>query len=407
MRFSRHIIYHAFAISVFVIAIHTWGKLAYQDKQTSILFSSLGVAICFFVCVLLLPRPKPPILKRKRYPLLAILLGSYCIHIVLIAFLRIDYSRPVLLMGFSFTFIWFLVFRYFQTKNMRLVLHRFSTASPERFAAFPSIELLETNEKTEVTEISLGVVSDFHKPLSDSDTRLLAECSLHGIPIYHADLLIERLSKQISTDKLNPVSIALFNPNPTYLIVKQALESLLILLTLPLSCPLAIVTAIAIKLNSLEEPVLYKQQRAGFKGRTFTMYKFRSMSSTEDSDEAFATSEQHRVDKLGAWLRKTRLDELPQFLNVLKGEMALIGPRPEQPGLAAQFQARIPFYSYRHTVKPGITGWAQTEQGYTDTHEATSKKLGYDLYYIKNLSINLDMYILLKTIKVVLFGKGI
>lgn len=285
MRFSEKFLYHVLAILAFVAVVHLWGNFVYDEKQVSILTSSLGVVACFFVSLLLLPKPKPSILKRKRYPVLSILLGCYCIHIVLIAFFRLDYSRPVLLTGFVYSFSWFIIYRYMQTRNMRLVLHKFSSADPAKFALFPSIELIETNNKTQVTDIALGIVSDFHRPMSDSDTRLLAECSLHDIPIYHADLLIERLSKQISTDKLNPVSIALFNPNSTYLRVKQVLETLFILITLPVSLLLALITGVAIKLNAPTEPIFYRQQRTGFKGKTFTMYKFRSMSSTEDSDE--------------------------------------------------------------------------------------------------------------------------
>ncbi|PML10646.1 hypothetical protein BCT86_00180 [Vibrio breoganii] len=324
-----------------------------------------------------------------------------------IAFMRIDYSRPVLLSGFGYTFAWFIVFRFFQTKHMKLTLHRFSTIDPSRFAPFSSIKLVDTTDATQANDIKLGVVSDFHKPLNQNDSRLLAECSLHDIPIYHADLLVERLSKQVNTENLNPVSITLFSPSPTYIKVKYLLELLLVIITSPVSLCIAALTALVIKFDSFEEPILYKQKRMGYRGEIFTMYKFRTMSSSNETEELFATSESHRIQKLGHFLRKSRLDEIPQLYNVLKGEMAIIGPRPEQPGLAKQFQDSIPFYGYRHTVKPGITGWAQIEQGYTDSQEATSKKLGFDLYYIKNLNINLDIYILLKTVKVMLFKKGL
>lgn len=407
MHFSRSSVMHIFAISLVVVAIHIWGGVVYAEPQISITNSSLGVTLCFFASLLLIPKPQPSILKQKRYPVIAILLGCYCIQIVAIAFLRIDYSRPVLLAGFGFTFAWFIFFRHIQTKQMTLTLHRFSTADPLRFASFSSVKLLDTTENTQATDIQLGVVSDFHKQLSENDARLLAECSLHDIPIYHADLLIERLSKQVNTDNLNPISITLFSPNASYVKIKYLLESILVVITAPILLVLAGITAALIKLNDSNEPVLYKQQRTGYRGKVFIMYKFRTMSSSEESDEAFATSELHRIDKLGHFLRTSRIDEVPQLYNVLKGEMSIIGPRPEQPGLAKKFQDSIPFYGYRHTVKPGITGWAQIEQGYTDSHEETSKKLGFDLYYIKNLNINLDIYILLKTVKVVLFRKGV
>ncbi len=397
---------HGLAIAIVIVVVQVWGGIVYAEPQISITNSSIGVVACFYISLLLIPPPIPSILKRKRYPVIAVLLGCYCVHIAAIAFMRIDYSRPVLLTGFGFTFAWFIIFRFFQTKNMELILYRFSTVDSLRFAPFSSIKLIDTTDATQVNDIKLGVVSDFHQPLNQNDSRLLAECSLHDIPIYHADLLIERLSKQVNTENLNPISITLFSPSPTYIKVKYVLESLFVIVAAPISLFLAAVTAFVIKFNSPEEPILYKQKRIGYRGKTFTMYKFRTMSSDEETDESFATSELHRVDTLGHFLRKSRLDEVPQLFNVLKGEMALIGPRPEQPGLAKTFQDSIPFYSYRHTIKPGITGWAQIEQGYTDSNEATSKKLGFDLYYIKNLNINLDIYILLKTIKIVLFRKG-
>ncbi|GEM81327.1 sugar transferase [Vibrio superstes] len=407
MRFSKNSIIHSLAIVIVAIVIQVWGGIVYAEPQASIMNSSIGVVVCFYVSLLLIPPPKPSILKRKQYPVLAILLGCYCVHIAVIAFMRIDYSRPVLLSGFGFTFAWLIIFRFFQVKHMKLTLHRFSSADPLRFASFSSIKLVDTTDTTQANDIKLGAVSDFHKPLNQNDSRLLAECSLHDIPIYHADLLIERLSRQVNTENLNPVSITLFSPSPTYIKVKYLLDSLLVIISTPISLSLAALTALVIKLDCIDEPILYRQKRMGYRGKIFTMYKFRTMCSSDDPDEFFATSELHRVNKLGHFLRKSRLDEIPQLFNVLKGEMSIIGPRPEQPGLAKSFQDNIPFYSYRHTVKPGITGWAQIEQGYTDSHEATSRKLGFDLYYIKNLNVNLDIYILLKTIKVVLFRKGV
>ncbi|GAM63369.1 bacterial sugar transferase [Vibrio ishigakensis] len=407
MRFSKTLLIHVGAISLYLLGVVAWGSIFYSDVQPTIVNSAIGVFVCYFACLALLPKPRPAILKQKRYQVLAVVLGCYCIQIVLIAFLRIDYSRPILLSGFIFSFVWLAGYRLFQIRNMGLKLHSFSSVENSLFSDFESVHLIPTSKETLVTSIGLGVVSDFHKPLSDNDKRLLAECSLHDIPIYHADLLLERLSKTVETEKLNPISISLFNPNPIYLKAKQAIETSIVLLTIPMWLPVACILTFIIKVSDPKEPALFKQLRTGYQGKPFSMYKFRTMSSSEDEHESFATSQQHRVSKLGGWLRKTRLDEIPQFLNVLKGDMSLVGPRPEQPGLAEQFQQTIPFYGYRHSVKPGITGWAQTEQGYTDDEDSTSTKLSYDLYYIKNLNIHLDLYILIKTLNVVLLRKGI
>jgi lipopolysaccharide/colanic/teichoic acid biosynthesis glycosyltransferase len=143
-------------------------------------------------------------------------------------------------------------------------------------------------------------------------------------------------------------------------------------------------------------------------GRTFNLIKYRSMR--EDAEKltgpVWAVEEDPRITRIGRWLRKTRLDEFPQIINVLKGEMSFIGPRPERPCFVAQLQEKIPYYSYRHTVKPGITGWAQVRYRYGATIEDAEEKLQYDLYYIKHLGAILDLRILLATVRVVLFGKG-
>ncbi|WP_305843502.1 sugar transferase [Photobacterium leiognathi] len=154
-------------------------------------------------------------------------------------------------------------------------------------------------------------------------------------------------------------------------------------------------------------PAMFIQERVGQGGKVFRIYKFRSMTVKEaGAEDKFATQEQARVTKVGKIIRKVRIDELPQFFNVLKGDMSLIGPRPEQDSFVKQFEQEIPFYGYRHMVKPGITGWAQVVQGYADDTESTTEKLAFDLYYIKNLSFWLDVNIVFKTIRTMLTGFG-
>ena len=138
----------------------------------------------------------------------------------------------------------------------------------------------------------------------------------------------------------------------------------------------------------------------------FHMYKFRSMIPEDDDTPRFADMDKHRITRFGSFIRKFRLDELPQFLNVIKGDMSLIGPRPEQAGFVDQFEQEVPFYSYRHIVKPGITGWAQVSQGYAVCTESTREKVEHDFFYIKNLSLWMDILIVLKTIRTVATGFG-
>jgi lipopolysaccharide/colanic/teichoic acid biosynthesis glycosyltransferase len=166
------------------------------------------------------------------------------------------------------------------------------------------------------------------------------------------------------------------------------------------------VVAILIKMDS-PGPVIYEQTRVGLRGLPYTLWKFRSMHMTaEENGEQWAVPEDPRITRIGGWLRKWRIDELPQLINVLKGEMSLVGPRPERPAFVQELRNSVPYYDLRHTVRPGITGWAQIRFRYGASVEDSHVKLQYDLYYVKNLSLVLDCRIFLGTIRVVLLGAG-
>lgn len=168
-----------------------------------------------------------------------------------------------------------------------------------------------------------------------------------------------------------------------------------------------IVTAILIVLES-GFPVLYRQERVGQGGRIFSVIKFRSMRTDAERDgkPRWASASDSRVTSVGRWIRKLRIDELPQLFNVLKGDMSLVGPRPERPFFVGQLSEEIPFYGARHSIKPGVTGWAQVRYPYGASIEDSAQKLQYDLYYVKNHSLFLDLLIFLETIEVVLTGRG-
>ncbi|MEZ9553060.1 sugar transferase [Vibrio breoganii] len=290
---------------------------------------------------------------------------------------------------------------------MKLKLYSFSNIKIEEFGSQNYFTLTPCTSSTKVINIKHGVVCNFHKPISRVDEEILANCSLNDIPIYNSELLKERLNKKVQLDNIEPNNLKIFNSSRIYRKLKNGIDIAIILLLSPLLISITVLTAIAVKLNNPKDTVLFKQIRCGAHGRKFQMYKFRTMHSSEEPIVDFATNLDHRIDNLSAFLRKTRLDELPQFWNVLKGDMSIIGPRPEQPYFIQQFQAQIPLYGYRHSVKPGITGWAQVEQGYTDSTDSTKEKVAFDLYYIKNLSAQLDLYIALKTVKIVLMRKGV
>jgi exopolysaccharide biosynthesis polyprenyl glycosylphosphotransferase len=176
---------------------------------------------------------------------------------------------------------------------------------------------------------------------------------------------------------------------------------------LVLAAPIAALAAVAIKVES-GGPIVYRQERVGQDERPFTLYKFRSMVADAEAETGpvWASVGDPRVTRVGRILRKLRIDEIPQMINVLKGEMSFVGPRPERPFFVAQLREKIPYYSLRFSVKPGITGWAQILHDYGDSEADALEKLQYELYYIKNVSVVFDVQIILETLKVIIFGRG-
>jgi lipopolysaccharide/colanic/teichoic acid biosynthesis glycosyltransferase len=178
-----------------------------------------------------------------------------------------------------------------------------------------------------------------------------------------------------------------------------------VLITLPLSLVLGVLIAAAIKIDS-RGPAIFRQERIGRDGRPFMLYKFRTMRSGSSDRARFAERQDGRLTRVGKALRRIRIDELPQLWNVLKGDLSLVGPRPEQGPFVERFSQTIPFYSHRHLVRPGLTGWAQVNFGYADSEADTVEKLSYDLFYVKHLSVWLDLEILGRSVWTVLSGFG-
>jgi len=189
---------------------------------------------------------------------------------------------------------------------------------------------------------------------------------------------------------------------------KRMFDIVISALILILASPIMLVTAVAIFLGSFgSDPVFYRQIRVGLDGLPYAVLKFRSMKTDAEKDGAqYAKKKDSRVTRIGSFIRLTRIDELPQLFNVLKGDMSFVGPRPERPEFVEGYNKRISHYGLRHKVKPGITGWAQICYPYGETEEDTKHKLQYDLYYVKNYSLFLDFTIIFQTLQVVLFGKG-
>ena len=238
----------------------------------------------------------------------------------------------------------------------------------------------------------------------------LLRCKMSGMTILEGESFYEKLAGKILAENINPSWFIYsdgFRKSRLDRLTKRLIGFILSSLGLLLTLPLTLIIAVAIKLDS-NGPVIYKQERCGEDGRVFKLCKFRSMIDNAEAEcgPTWAKDDDCRVTRVGRILRKYRLDEIPQMWNVLKGDMSFVGPRPERPEFVKELEKIVPYYSERHTVKPGITGWAQVSYGYGASVEDALEKLRYDLFYIKNISQLMDFMIIVKTIKIVLQQSG-
>ncbi len=250
--------------------------------------------------------------------------------------------------------------------------------------------------------------------LSDARGRLnmdkLLEIKLSGVTFDHLATVYEEYTGKIALENLRPSWMIFsegFRKSRMQVVTKRALDIVASSLGLLLAAPLALMVMALIKLTS-PGPVFYKQERVGQHGRVFTVFKFRSMrvDAEHGTGPVWATKNDTRATPVGRFLRRTRLDEIPQLWNALRGDMSMVGPRPERPGFVADLTKQIPFYGQRHVVKPGVTGWAQVRYTYGASVEDALQKLQYDLYYIKNMSVALDIFVMFQTVKTVLLRRG-
>lgn len=271
------------------------------------------------------------------------------------------------------------------------------------------VPLVQFAEEKDIDEIVLAVDDQRQGGLPAKD---LLDCKMSGIDILELVSFFERRTGKIRLDILYPSWLYLsdgFHESTFRSVIKRTFDIAVVLVLLPIALPLMVLSAIAILIESRGRGgILYRQTRVKQDNRPFQIYKFRSMIADAEKDGVarWASKNDSRITRVGSVMRMLRLDELPQLFNVLKGDMSFVGPRPERPEFVEQLSEKIPFYRERHRVKPGLTGWAQIRYPYGNTDEDALQKLQYDLYYVKNFSIFLDLLILLQTAEVVLLGKG-
>ena len=315
-----------------------------------------------------------------------------------IAMLQLYYSRPFLILGFLFQMIWcFAAYRLFlDPARLRLAIAPGGVADILAKKPLCNWEILK---KPVFPDLPIdGLVIDLHRNnISPEWICFIAECSMKRIPLFHAATMYENLTGRVCLDHMSKDILREMAVPRIYTFLKHPFDLFIVSLTLPVWLPLLGIVALLVRLAS-GHPVFFRQERIGRFGQPFTILKFRSLETAEDGVV--------QSTPIGGFLRKHRLDELPQLFNVIKGEMSLVGPRPEQTALVSKYEAAIPFYAFRAALRPGITGWAQVCWKYADNTDDTRIKLEYDIFYLKRFSFWLDLLILAKTIRTILFGAG-
>ena len=332
---------------------------------------------------------------------------AYVTVVLVFWMLRLDYSRYQFTMSFVMTSAAFygLFFLARRSKRLELAIIPGGDVTNLKQLDFVDWRMLSSPE---AKESDAPLVVDLRADLDPVWERFIADSALAGRPVYNAKTVFESLSGRVQVEHLSENTFGSLLPSSIYGSAKRYFDVALSLVSLVELIPLFAIVAVLVRLDS-PGPAFFRQARMGFRGKPFMVYKFRTMadgSAGNDVDAQMTTEDDPRITRLGRFLRRTRIDELPQVFNILKGEMSWIGPRPEATGLSQWYETQIPFYRYRHLVRPGITGWAQVNQGHVTSVQDADLKLQFDFFYVKNFSVWLDMLVLLRTIRVVFTGQG-
>lgn len=345
-----------------------------------------------------------------------LIIPSFCTSFgvagALIILLRQEYIISLLLSGFVLSLSLVFLINFYVQRNVTQRFYTLPSTDLGKLPLLPGIEWVVLESARLPDDPNMQIVADLRHDYPAEWERLLAEAAVAGYPVYHIKHVAESLTGRVALHHLSENNFGSLIPNLAYRKVKRVADVIAAIVLLPLLAPALALIALVIRLDSAGSPI-FRQERMGFRGKVFTMYKFRTMRPREEvGDESAARhdavtqSGDARITRVGAFLRRTRLDELPQMINILRGEMSWIGPRPEAVPLSRWYELEIPFYQYRHIVRPGITGWAQVNQGHVADLNAVNLKLNFDFYYIKNFSAAIDILIVLKTIRTMVTGFG-
>ena len=319
---------------------------------------------------------------------------------------RITYSNQLLIISYIVILFW-LYINYFYGNRYRI----------SRFGIVPMGDVVEFETYNGALFVTLitpdlqgqrynGIIADLSSNcLTPEWEKFLANCTLSRIPVFSTKKIKESFTGRVKIDHLSENEFGSLMPSITYEYIKRLIDLTMVILLYPIFFIIILIFSLWIKLDSTG-PVFFSQKRMGYRGKVFTMYKLRSMYIDKLGTGFTGDKEDPRITKVGKIIRKFRIDELPQIFNVFMGDMSFIGPRPESYELSKWYEKDVPFFAYRHIVRPGISGWAQVNQGYAAEIDGMKVKLEYDFYYIKNFSFWLDLLIGFKTVRIILTGFG-
>lgn len=341
---------------------------------------------------------------------------SYGVLMLILLMLRVPYSRFLIASTFATNLLLLSILYAALRRTARLRIGVVPVGHYQDVTVMPNVEwhILDgpDSDVQKIDAISVDLWSD----LSASWERRLATYALEGVPVYDLKHLKESLTGQVQIKHLSENNLGTLRPLYAWMRIKYITDWVFALIAGVLLAPFLVIVAVIVRIDS-PGPAIFRQTRIGYRGKPFQVFKLRTMTvvplpaegdgaTPDDIDAAVTKSEDRRITRVGRFLRKSRIDELPQLINVLRGEMSWIGPRPEAQVLSQWYEREIPFYPYRHIVRPGISGWAQVHQGHVADVADVTDKLHFDFYYIKHFSLWIDLIIVGRTIRTMLTGFG-
>jgi lipopolysaccharide/colanic/teichoic acid biosynthesis glycosyltransferase len=344
----------------------------------------------------------------------SVILPSYAITFGLASMtllaLRTDYSASLLFLSFIACAVTGFIIVYTTRNSAMLPFFVIPNGGIELMHEVPEVNWILLTEPELPTHPEAVIVADLRAEHGFEWERMLARAALAGIPVYHSKNVRESITGRVHIEHLSENHLGTLSVNVVYRKFKRLFDlvvcgALLVVLAVPM-----LVLAVLIRLDS-PGPAIFRQTRIGYGGKPFRILKFRTMRdrpalASDDVRHAMTATDDDRITRIGRFLRRSRIDELPQLVNVIAGQMSLIGPRPEAVLLSNWYSKEVPFYLYRHIVRPGITGWAQVNQGHVAELEDVNLKLHYDFFYIKNFSFWIDLLIVMKTFRIIVTGVG-